>query len=101
MNGTNIMVILRSRSEGRVRVDIIAGTEQPNPINIGTKLRPDRPMQRNSLSIKKATRAIYPVSSKMERKKNKITITGRKLKTLPTPAMIPSIISDLTIGFSP
>ena len=64
---------------------MIAGTEQPNPISIGTKLRPDNPVFRSSLSMTNATRAIYPVSSKIDRKKNNVTIVGRKLSTLPTP----------------
>ena len=52
------MVILRSRSLDNVRVAMIAGTEQPKPINIGTMLRPERPILRKILSMTKATRAI-------------------------------------------
>ena len=37
---------------------VYPGTEQPKPMSIGTKLRPDRPMRRSSLSITKATRAM-------------------------------------------
>ena len=33
---------------------------------------------------------MYPLSSIKERKKNRVTITGRKLKTEPTPEKIPS-----------
>ena len=51
-------VILRSCSEGSVRVDMIAGTEQPNPMSMGTKLRPERPKRRRTLSMTKATRAM-------------------------------------------
>ena len=87
------MVILRSRSLGSVLVDITAGTVQPKPISIGTMLRPERPILRSILSMKKATRAMYPVSSSMDRKKNITTIIGRKLSTLPTPSKIPSMIS--------
>ena len=53
-----IMVILRSRSLARVRVAIMAGTLQPNPISIGTNEEPDRPIFLSSLSITKAIRAI-------------------------------------------
>ena len=95
------MVIFRSRSEGRVRVAIIAGTEQPKPMSMGTKLLPDRPIFRSSLSITNATRAIYPLSSKMDRKKNSTTMIGKKLSTLPTPANTPSIISECTTGLIP
>lgn len=50
------IVILRSRSDESVRVAMMAGTEQPKPMSIGTKLRPDRPMRRSSLSMTNATR---------------------------------------------
>ena len=58
MNGVRRMVIRRSRSEASVRVDMMAGTEQPKPISIGTILRPERPIFRSSWSMKKATRAM-------------------------------------------
>ncbi|CDE77745.1 unknown [Ruminococcus sp. CAG:353] len=56
--GVRKMVILRSRSEESVLVAIIAGTEQPKPIIIGTNERPDRPIFLSSLSITKATLAM-------------------------------------------
>ena len=37
---------------------MMAGTEQPKPISIGTKLRPESPMRRSSWSMTKATRAM-------------------------------------------
>ena len=58
MNGVSRIVMRRSRWEGRVRVAMTAGTVQPKPMIIGTKLRPERPRRRRSLSITKATRAI-------------------------------------------
>ena len=58
MNGVSRIVILRSRSLGSVRDAMIAGTEQPNPMSIGTMERPDRPILRSSLSMTNATRAI-------------------------------------------
>ena len=57
MNGVSSIVILRSRSLGRVRVDMTAGTVQPKPISMGTMLRPERPMRLSSLSMKNATLA--------------------------------------------
>ncbi|MPM96064.1 hypothetical protein SDC9_143220 [bioreactor metagenome] len=101
IKGVNSMVIFLSRSEERVLVAITAGTVQPKPINSGTILRPERPIFRRSLSMTKATLAIYPVSSKIERKKNNTTIMGKKLKTLPTPAKIPSITKLCTTVFMP
>ena len=91
MKGVKSMVIFLSRSLGKVLVDITAGTVQPKPMSMGTMLLPDRPIFLKSLSIKNATLAIYPLSSSMDRKKNRVTMTGRKLKTLPTPSKIPSI----------
>ena len=99
--GVSRMVILRSRSDETVRVAIMAGTEQPKPMSIGTMLRPDRPIFRSGLSITNATRAMYPVSSRMERKKNSVTIIGRNTSTLPTPAKMPSIIRLCTTGLMP
>ena len=58
MKGVSRMVILRSRSEGRVRLAMTPGTVHPKPMSIGTMLRPERPMRRSSLSITKATRAM-------------------------------------------
>ena len=94
MNGVSSIVILRSRSLASVRQLIIAGTEQPNPISIGTKERPLKPILRSSESMTNATRAMYPLSSSIDRKKNSTTITGRKLNTEPTPLNTPSIISE-------
>ena len=53
-----MMVILRSRSDGSVRLAMTAGTVQPKPTSMGTMLRPDSPMRRSSLSITNATRAM-------------------------------------------
>ena len=58
IKGVSSIVILRSRSLESVLVAIIAGTEQPNPISIGTKLLPERPNFLSGLSITNATRAI-------------------------------------------
>ena len=52
------MVIRLSRSLGRVLVAITAGTVHPNPISIGTILRPESPIRLKSLSVTKATLAI-------------------------------------------
>ena len=90
----SIIVIFLSRSDGSVRLDITAGTLHPKPISIGTILLPDKPIFLRSLSITKATLAIYPVSSSSDRNKNSVTIIGKKLNTLPTPSKTPSIISE-------
>ena len=81
MKGTSRIVILRSRSLDKVREAMIAGTEQPNPMSMGTKLLPERPRRRSGLSITNATRAMYPLSSRMERNKNSVTMTGKNPST--------------------
>ena len=101
MNGVRRIVILRSRSDGSVRLAMTPGTVQPKPISIGTILLPERPILRRSLSMTKATLAIYPLSSRIDRKKNSVTIIGRKASTLPTPLKIPSITSECTTGLIP
>ena len=58
IKGVKRIVILRSRSEGSVRLAMTPGTVQPNPTSIGTMLRPESPIFRRSLSITKATLAI-------------------------------------------
>ncbi len=101
MKGVRITVILRSLSEGSVLVDMTAGTVHPKPISSGTIERPERPILRRSLSMKNAILAIYPLSSRSERKKNITTTIGRKLNTLPTPSKIPSIIRLCITSFTP
>ena len=75
---------------------IIAGTLQPKPIIIGIKALPDNPNLRKIRSRIKATRAIYPVSSKIEKNKNNNKICGTKDKTAKTPPRIPSQINPPT-----
>ncbi len=58
MNGVSRMVIFLSRSLASVRVAMMAGTLHPNPMSMGTKLRPESPILRSSLSMTKATRAM-------------------------------------------
>ena len=48
MNGMSRIVFMRSLADGRVRVAITPGTEQPKPISRGTMLRPDRPTLRSA-----------------------------------------------------
>ena len=92
MKGVKSIVILRSLSEGSVLVDMTAGTVHPKPISRGTIDLPDSPILRRILSMKNAILAMYPLSSKSDRKKNITTTIGRKLNTLPTPSKIPSIM---------
>lgn len=94
MKGVNNIAIFRSLEEGNVLVDITAGTVHPNPINIGTIDFPDRPIFLNGLSITDATLAIYPESSKNDKKKNSVTTIGRNDSTDPIPLKIPFITRE-------
>ena len=51
------------------------------PIIIGTNDLPERPIFIKSFSIRKAVRAIYPESSRKERKKNNSIICGKNVMT--------------------
>lgn len=94
IKGVSIMVIRRSLAEGSVLAAMTPGTVHPKPMSIGTILLPERPIFLSSLSMTKAILAIYPLSSRSDRKKNSVTIIGIKLSTLPTPLKIPSIIRE-------
>ena len=100
INGVKRIVIFRSLSDGSVLLAMTPGTVQPKPTSIGTMLLPDSPSFLRSLSMIKATLAMYPLSSKRDRKKNRVTIIGRKLNTPPTPPKIPSITRECTAPFT-
>ena len=89
-NGITLTVAIFSLSSASVLVLIIAGTEQPKPIIIGIRALPDKPNLRNNLSKIKATRAIYPVSSIIEKNKNNNKICGRNPKIANKPVRTPS-----------
>ncbi len=97
---TRIVAIL-SFSSARVLVLIMAGIEHPNPMIIGMKARPVTPNFLNILSRIKATLAIYPLSSRMEKNKNNIKICGKNPKTDKTPDKIPSPINPTAQGSAP
>ena len=73
INVVVMMVMRRSRSFSMVRDAIIPGTPHPVPISMGIKLFPDNPKRLNTRSSTKATLAMYPLSSSMERKKKSVT----------------------------
>ncbi len=58
MNGLIRMVIMRLLRLSMLRLDIMAGTLQPNPITSGMNDLPWSPMRCISLSIMNAARAI-------------------------------------------
>ena len=89
------MVSRRSLRLSSVRVAIIAGTLHPKPIRSGMNDLPCSPILCIIRSIMKAARAIYPVSSISDMKKNNINILGKNTITPPTPLITPSMISSL------
>ncbi len=78
-----------------VRVAMIAGTLQPNPIKRGINDFPWRPILCMTLSMMNAALDMYPVSSIRDMKKKRIRILGRNIMTLPTPSIIPCMIRFL------
>ena len=91
-----MMVMRRSRSFSTPRAAMIAVVVQPNPISMGMKERPDKPILRSSLSVMKAARDIYPESSRMDMNRKISRIWGKNTNTPPTPAMMPSITREYT-----
>ena len=90
MNGAIMIVAIRSLGFSIVRVAIIPGTAQAKLLSKGTNAFPCNPTARIRRSIRKAARAMYPLSSRMEIKRNSSRICGRNASTPPTPAIIPS-----------
>ncbi len=101
INGAKRAVSFLSFSLSKVLADIIAGTVHPNPVIIGRKAFPESPIFLMNLSIKKATLAIYPLSSNIAIHKNKANIIGNKTIIPPTPATIPSTSNDWNHGAVP
>ena len=96
MKGTRRMVIRRSFSFSIVLAPMTAGTVQPNPMSMGMNALPERPKCRSVRSMTKAARAIYPLSSSMERNRKSRAIMGRKVSTPPTPEISPSTSRPLS-----
>ncbi len=80
------MVIFRSFSLSRVLDAIRAGTEHPKPMSMGIKERPLNPNWRKIRSMTKATRAMYPLSSRKDRSRNSTSTRGKNPATEPIPS---------------
>ena len=94
-NGITLIVEILSFLSASVRVFIVAGTEQPNPIIIGINALPLKPNFLNSLSRINATLAIYPLSSRIEKNINNTRICGKNPTTANSPPSIPSQTSPV------
>ena len=91
-----IKIVLRlSFTLSRALVAMTAGTVQPNPKSMGKNALPDSPTIPMVSFITYATLAIYPLSSRKARARNRIKILGRKVSIPPTPAMMPSTIREV------
>ena len=97
-NGMTRIVAVRSFSSASVLALIIAGTEQPKPMIIGINALPERPKRRNILSRMNAIRAIYPLSSRIEKNRNNVRIGGKKESTAARPSKIPLLRSPIAHG---
>ncbi len=80
-----------------VRVAIIPGIAHAKLDKSGRNALPWSPTRLISLSRRNAARAIYPVSSKIERNKKRSKIWGKKTTTPPTPAIMPSTSKSVKI----
>ena len=90
-----MIVSLLSLSCSIVLEAIIPGIPHPEEIRRGMKLFPDNPKCRNTRSITKAMRTIYPQSSRNDKRRNNTAICGTKPSTAPNPPMIPSTTSPV------
>ena len=68
------MVMRRSFSFSSVFVAMTPGTPQPKHMISGMNALPESPNLRNARSMINATRAMYPLSSRIERNKNNSSI---------------------------
>ena len=94
IKGIIAIVSFLSLSEDRREAAIMAGTEQPNPEIIGIMASPGRPKNLIGRFIIYAALYIYPLSSRVERKKNRVPMVGMKASTLPIPVHKPSITRE-------
>ena len=88
----------RSSLVSRILVAIAAGTLQPNPVKVGNSALPLTPKTLNSLSTLTAILGSKPLSSSKPMKKNTMAMRGRKVRTVPTPPIMPSATKLARMG---
>ena len=81
-----------------MRAASTAGTVQPKPTQSGKNARPERPKRASSGSQRNAMRAASPLSSNIDRQRNKSATCGKKPSTPSTPAHTPSSKKEASIG---
>ena len=89
MSGAMSIVVSLALGSDIVLVPMTPGIAQAYEDSMGTKDLPFRPHQPKSLSMRKAARAMYPESSSIAMKKNRMRICGRNMMIPPMPAMMP------------
>ena len=100
MNGVSRMVILRSRSEGRVRLAMTPGTVQPKPDEHGHDAAAGQADAAQQLIHHKGhTRHVAGILQHGEEEEQHHD-DGRKLSTLPTPVKMPSMTSECTAALT-
>ncbi len=92
------IVVRRALGSEIVLVPMTPGIAHAYEESMGTNDLPFRPHQLNSLSMRKAARAIYPESSRIAMKKNRMRICGRNMMIPPRPAMIPFCTRSASTG---
>ena len=96
IRGLTRIVVNRLDRPSTVLAAMIAGTLHPKPSNNGMNDLPCNPIFIMILSMTKAARAKYPVSSKIEIAMYMNNIGGRNVRMNPTPPIKPSDIREAT-----
>ncbi len=89
-NGESMIASRLSLSLSSALVAIIPGTAQPKHIRSGMNALPESPNLLHARSSMNATRAMYPVSSMIDKNKYNSITCGMKLKTESSPLNNPS-----------
>ncbi|BAA30306.1 170aa long hypothetical protein [Pyrococcus horikoshii OT3] len=100
INGLISIVKILSFSSSSILVAITAGTLQPNAKTIGIIAFPGSLNTLKYLSITAATLARYPLSSNIDIPTKRRNTRGKKLRTVPTPPIIPSTTKPLMVSFA-
>ena len=94
-----MIVIFLSLSDSIVLDAWIPGTPHPVATMAGINDFPESPNLLKSLSMIKATLAIYPISSRILNSANNTIICGKNPNTAPTPASAPSVTRPVRTGW--
>lgn len=99
MSGAVMIVAMRLRDDGMVRVAMMPGTAHANELSIATNARPSSPVAAMIRSMRNAARDKYPTFSSSDRTRNSSMICGTKTSVAPTPPMMPLPTSEASVSF--